>query len=247
MYKTYIYTYTDEIGKKKKTKQKPWCTRTIFIILRCVYVYLGASVTLHSEAQHRLHHLSSSSSNFFFLNPILHRSFRFLLLRKKKKFPILRTHCDFSSQAQPFALIYALPFRFSSMFDGYAVFYLVMFILSLSPRVGTGDDQRGDEIMKKKKKRKRKKKDTSSTFRWKRNRMERNNGDRDDRLFRRFFHHRLVIVTAANNFVARSSSQRWAILLRLSHYFFFFPPLPLIFLLFSFLGACRTMYSRCQR
>lgn len=144
--------------KKKKTKQKPWCTRTIFIILRCVYVYLGASVTLHSEAQHRLHHLSSSSSNFFFLNPILHRSFRFLLLRKKKKFPILRTHCDFSSQAQPFALIYALPFRFSSMFDGYAVFYLVMFILSLSPRVGTGDDQRGDEIMKKKKKRKRKKK-----------------------------------------------------------------------------------------
>lgn len=128
--------------------------------------------------------------------------------KKKKKFPTLRTHCDFSSQAQPFALIYALPFRFSSMFDGYAVFYLVMFILSLSPRVGTGDDQRGDEIMKKKKKRKRKKKNTSSTFRWKRNRMERNNGDRDDRLFRRFFHHRLVIVTAANNFVARSSSQR---------------------------------------
>lgn len=145
---------------------------------------------------------------------------------KKKKFPTLRTHCDFSSQAQPFALIYALPFRFSSMFDGYAVFYLVMFILSLSPRVGTGDDQRGDEIMKKKKKERGKKKDTSLTFRWKRNRMERNNGDRDDRLFRRFFHHRLVIVTAANNFVARSSSQRWAILLRLSHYFFFLSPLP---------------------
>lgn len=83
---------------------------------------------------------------------------------KKKKFPILRTHCDFSSQAQPFALIYALPFRFSSMFDGYAVFYLVMFILSLSPRVGTGDDQRGDEIMKKKKKKEEKKKTRVQRF-----------------------------------------------------------------------------------
>lgn len=29
--------------------------------------------------------------------------------------------------------------------------------------------------------------------------------------------------------------------------FFSFPPSLLIFLLFSFLGACRTMYSRCQR
>lgn len=71
---------------EKKKKQNKNHDAPAQSLSSCVYVYLGASVTLHSEAQHRLHHLSSSSSNFFFLNPILHWSFRFLLLRKKKSF-----------------------------------------------------------------------------------------------------------------------------------------------------------------
>lgn len=167
--------------------------------------------------------------------------------KKKKKFPTLRTHCDFSSQAQPFALIYALPFRFSSMFDGYAVFYLVMFILSLSPRVGTGDDQRGDEIMKKKRKERGKKKTRVQRFD--------GNGIEWSGITEI-----AMIVSFVDSFIID-----WLllllqiILLRVPHLndeqsyydyriiFFSFPPSPLIFLLFSFLGACRTMYSRCQR
>lgn len=58
---------------------------------------------------------------FFFSNPILYfLSFRFLVRKKKKKkkektFPTLRTHCDFSSQAQPFALILLFLSRVCSM------------------------------------------------------------------------------------------------------------------------------------
>lgn len=82
--------------------------------------------------------------------------------KKKKKKGTLRTHCDFSSQAQPFALILLFLFvsRVCSMVMPF--FILLCFILSLSPRIGTGDDQRGDETEKKKKERKRK---GGSTFR----------------------------------------------------------------------------------
>lgn len=106
IYIRYIYTYTNEIGKKTK----PRCTRTIFLILCCVHVYLGASVTLHSEAQHRLHHYHSPRIFLTYLyEPLVSPRNRFPQnhLRLLSSTAI-RAHCSFFSVMPIFIVMFII-------------------------------------------------------------------------------------------------------------------------------------------
>ena len=100
---------------------------------------------------------------FFFTNPILYLlTFRLLVITKKKK----KKRKNVSNPTNPLRFQLsstairahiALPLRFSSMFDGYAVFYLVMFILSLYHHVISAREMIREAMRSRKKKKKKKK------------------------------------------------------------------------------------------
>lgn len=105
IYKIYIYVY-----KRNRKKTKPRCTRTIFLILCCVHVYLGASVTLHSEAQHRLHHYHSPRIFLTYLyEPLVSPRNRFPQnhLRLLSSTAI-RAHCSFFSVMPIFIVMFVI-------------------------------------------------------------------------------------------------------------------------------------------
>lgn len=117
-----------KLGKKKKPK-----TKTM------MHPHNLSHLTLRICISRGVRHTSQRSATspspfiiilleFFLKSKILHRSFLLSWKKKKNRFQPYEP-LRFYSQAQPFALI-ALFFRFSSMFDGYAVFLTCYVLLS---------------------------------------------------------------------------------------------------------------------
>lgn len=220
MYKTYIYTYTDEIGKKKKTKNKNHDAPAQSFSSYVAYMYISGRPSHFTAKRNIAFTIYHHPPRVFFKIQNPSSILPPFLEKEKKPFPTLRTiaillsstairaHCSFFS-----FLEYV---RWLCRF-----FDLLCFIV-----VPASAREMIKEAMRSKGKKKEKKR---YGFRRMETTLFENNGDRDDRLFRRFFYHRLVIVTATIILLRVRHRNDEQPLLRLSHiyiYIFFFFTFP---------------------
>ena len=160
MYKIYIYTYTDEIGKKKKNKNHDAPAQSFSSYVAYMYIsgrpsHFTAKRNIAFTIYHHPPRIFFFKSNPLF--PIL--SFPRPKEKKKKKRKNVSNPTNplrFQLSSTAIRAHIALPLRFSSMFDGYAVFYLVMFILSLYHHVISAREMIREAMRSRKKKKKKK-------------------------------------------------------------------------------------------